>query len=138
LYQQTLPYFECLQYRTNCVAATDDAIAQRACINTPCGTLNPVQALANYSSSLAAGTLQTTSAGSSASSGAASVTSAASSGVSGAVSSATGGASSAVSSAAGGASSAVASVTQGGGAAMATAGIGALGAAVMGFVAYMA
>jgi len=126
LYSQTIPFYTCQQYRTNCVASTDSAVAQHACNAIPCGSLDPVAALANYSSSQAAAAASTTSSRASASSSAASTT--------GAAGSATGAAGSATS----GAASAVASATSKAGAAAATAGVGLLGAAVAGFVAFMA
>lgn len=54
MYLQTIPRFECLQYRANCVAANPtDAYQQQLCNLTPCGTIDPASILAAASSSAA-------------------------------------------------------------------------------------
>lgn len=66
-YEQTLPFFECLQYRAECVAATTDAAVQLACNNITCGAKgSPADFAAQISMSAAMASPTSTSASSSA------------------------------------------------------------------------
>lgn len=56
-YEQTLPFFECLQYRVECVAATNDATAQIACNNIQCGTSgDPARVFSSLTAAMASPT----------------------------------------------------------------------------------
>lgn len=136
-YTQTLPYFTCQQYIANCVASTNSAAVQKQCMSIQCGSMDSTRA-ATGGAAASSGSASSTAAGAgaAASSGGASVASGASS-AAGTATSAAGSATSAVRSAASSVASAVASATPTHNAA-ATAGIGMLGAAVAGMIAFVA
>jgi len=62
-YSQTIPYFECTEYGTQCVAAcpSSDSACQTACrVDHPCGAQDPVRVNSTTSSSMASTTAPST------------------------------------------------------------------------------
>jgi len=53
MYIQTIPFFECQEWKRNCVASYTDAYNQQQCNNVACGSIDASKNLASFSSSAA-------------------------------------------------------------------------------------